>query len=1231
MHQAGILRARGDCSVSTPAPMTLAFTHSSRRLKACTSAPYRLLHTGCTHAARGSAASIAPTPGLLERNLQLLRVRSPAAARAIAAAPVGQSADEPASAASFSFFRAADGELTATMRSGETLRSVCSAVAPVQEAARWADAIEIISAAAIVVRGFGCGHHVTALAQRLGQLGSIFVFEPDVCLLREVFSRIDVTTMLRSSFVVLLTDPRDHSAMAVGVEGLEGTLAAGTRMVTHPPSVARLRELDAADEFGSSFANVIRGIRTTIVTTLVQADVTARNCIQNIVNYTACPGIDDLAGTCKGFPAVVVSAGPSLSRTIAELEQPGVRDRVVIIAVQTVLRTLLDRGIRPHFVTSIDYHEISARFYEGLTPTSVQDVTLVADPKCNPIVPASFPGQVRFCGDDVADRIAGPAFARARGRLPPGATVAHTAYYLARFLGCDPVMLIGQDLGFTDGQYYAAGATIHNVWAAELNEFNTLEMLEWQRIVRMRSMLRRVVDHRSRPMYSDEQMCTYLLQFERDFGKDAAAGRTTIDATQGGVKKAHTTAMPFAAALEQYATRQLPPAFHAARQMAHVQPVGGNSQAVISRLQSLYQSTIEIESCSTQASSLLAEMLEHHDDQDRVNGLIQRVQRLATHAAVSPAYWLTQFINQAGQLNRFRSDRKLEFTSSLSELERQRGQIERDLQNVRWMGEVTAHLRTLVVDGLATARGQPPVTRDPSLPDVKAASPTGATHAPLNPAQPCPHPGIAFFIPVLVREDLPSLQKLIDRLDTPPPTHADRWPRLGWIFLPDDDAQLIQAVQLLLSKRGTNLPDWRIQAVAAHTLHTRARRVAGARGWSRHSWRGGVANLTCYDECYFPAVYAPVVHEHKLTGIALLSPRWRWADKALIGEIIGRFADRPLAHGLSFSQAAPGLGTCVVSAKVIAESACVAGPHATIGGLLAYIPIAPQADPISKPLCVGVDPRVRDALLAADPEVLPPALCRRLDALHEPNGIQVSEIISAAARAHWGTGPGFAQTVTVHASNATTPSQLGTAVAAACLGHHNLAVTIIAPPGNYQSLVTAARASGASFVHLRIDLTTSAADCSSVMHELDEAAEIDCDVISVSLVADSPTTYAMLTGRGDFHATRAALERLVLAERATEGPLGHGCGLPARWIVPRLERRDAIYGQLEHLYDRLLLACGTAIIDPRSDGPPPLPLDDPPQSIRPLPLPPLAQWRQDNLHQIIHLHASAAKMLRVAG
>ena len=122
------------------------------------------------------------------------------------------------------------------------------------------------------------------------------------------------------------------------------------------------------------------------------------------------------------------------------LSRPGVRERVVIIAVQTVLKTLLARGIKPHFVTALDYHEISARFYEGLTEADVEGVTLVVEPKANPAILKAWPGAIRCVGDHVLEQILGESLACDMGELTPGATVAHLAYYLARHLGCDPAI-----------------------------------------------------------------------------------------------------------------------------------------------------------------------------------------------------------------------------------------------------------------------------------------------------------------------------------------------------------------------------------------------------------------------------------------------------------------------------------------------------------------------------------------------------------------------------------------------------------------------------------------------------------------------------------------------------------------------------------------------------------------------------------------------------------------------
>ncbi|QYU67343.1 DUF115 domain-containing protein [Leptolyngbya sp. 15MV] len=367
-------------------------------------------------------------------------------------------------------------------------------------------------------------------------------------------------------------------------------------------------------------------------------------------------------------------------------------------------------------MTALDYHAVSRRFYEGLSASDVEGVTLVVDPKANPAILEAWPWAIRCPGDGLLDSVLGPGLRtgphQGRGRggsadtLKPGATVSHLAYYLARHLGCDPVVLVGQDLGFTDGQYYSAGAAIHAIWGAELGPFRSLEAFEWERIARHRTHLHRVTDQLGRAMYTDEQMITYHVQFERDFAEATLAGLTTVDATEGGVMKRHTLAMPLAEALETFAgDRRAPeldtPVASPAARREIIRRVTARAQEIARQVGRVARQ------CDTTAG-LLREMLEHHAEQARVNTLIARVHRIRDEVAKEePAFTLVQFLNQTGTLRRVRADRALALDRTLAPLQRQRGQIERDIQNVTWLGDAARELAGMLEHSIAAYQGGP--------------------------------------------------------------------------------------------------------------------------------------------------------------------------------------------------------------------------------------------------------------------------------------------------------------------------------------------------------------------------------------------------------------------------------------------------------------------------------------------------------------------------------------------
>lgn len=1123
-----------------------------------------------------------PTNAVLSRNLGALARRNPALAARLAST----------AARSDVTFVSTDEGLSA--RAGDTSRgaALASLRRPIDEAKRLASTIDVASAGCAVVVGVGLGYGVLAALERVGGRSLVLAFEPDLPLLRAVLERVDHSAWLAAGNLSILTDPDDAGAMSEAVRGWEGVLGIGVKFVEAASASARLGAL--ASRFRDRLASVVRTVRTTLVTTLMQAETTLRNQLMNLDRYATSAGIEDLAGVARGRPAIVVSAGPSLRRNVDLLRREGITDRFVTIAAQTVLRPLLARAIRPRFVTALDYHEISRRFYEGLTPDAVEGIALVAEAKANPAILGAYPGAMRLPGDGVLDLILGPALARPMGSIRPGATVAHMAYYLARHMGCDPVILIGQDLGFTDGQYYAAGAAIHGVWASELNEFNTLEMMEWQRIVRHRSFLHRATDHLGRPVYTDEQMDSYRVQFERDFRADAERGLRVIDATEGGVRKLHCETMPLAQALATFdpgsptPTPAPSPPADLPRRLA----------AVRARAHDLRRSVFRVGKASRDAESLLVEMAEHHADRQRVNRLIRRVEGLRDEVSrEEPAFALVQLLNQTGTLKRFKADRDLDLAEGLSPLDRQRRQIERDTMNVRWLGDAADQLGKLLESTLAALDGGPRLTRDldehaePAEREHRAGARVAALLA-VDPER--GGMGTPRDLGEPIVDGLSALALTLRRLLAC--TELDR------IVLVAENSERARALAGPFASRVE------VASASPGLIAARRRAVGPGRLWAAECWRGGIGGLTVYDEVCVPAVMAPALEALGLDAAAIVGDDWALVDPALVDETIRRWRTTRGAR-LTFTHAAPGLGLCVVERSLLremADKADAAGVLATIGAMLGYLPVAPASDPISRPACVTPAPAARDAqhrFIPDSPSRL--AACRQLladlggsadsaalasaAAFREPPRELVLELCTGRAtsgkRGRWirGWGDAVERPVMSRALADRVLRQFAELRPDAVLTLNGAGDPMHHP--EVGAIIAMARRAGFAAVHVRTDLACDA-------ERLRALLDADPDVISVDAGGETAEAYRALLGADLFAVVRANLT-MLLSERASRPPVG---GLPRPWIVPRVTRCDAVYAEIEPFFDRWLLAAGAAVIDP-------MPHPVPGERIEPLPIP----------------------------
>lgn len=581
---------------------------------------------------------------------------------------------------------------------------------PAEDARRFAEGADLDKHAAIAVIGFGLGYHIRALLQQCAGKAMVIVHEPDLALLRAVFERLDLTDLLSQESLVLFAGEVDEAQMVSRLEPYAAVITQGTQILTYPPT--RQRQPGAVKGYTERLTRIVAYLRTNIATTLVNSAATCRNLTQNIGQYAAGASVNELHNLMCGKPAVLVSAGPSLAKNVHLLSDPAIRGRVAIIAVQTVLKPLLQRGIRPHFVTALDYHEISARFYEDLPP--LPDVTLVAEAKAHRSVLDNYPGPIRVLHNAFLDRLLGP-LARPIVPMPAGSTVAHLSLYLAQHLGCDPIIMIGQDLGFSDGLYYCPGTAIHDVWAPELNAFNTVEMMEWKRIARHKSHLRRRSDVHGRSIYTDEQMLTYLAQFERDFADSKAK---IIDATEGGLPKAHTTRMSLADALAEHAKQATP---------AIPLPEGDVNRDQLDRvaahLSAHAADVVKLRQITQRTLPVLERMLADQRDPRKMNAHFSEVNRLkAETAALKQAFGLVNELNQIGVLKRIRADRAIRVDDPADPFERQARQIERDQENLRWLAEGCDETLAILEDAIARLKHQLAAPWQPRLEPLEGAA-----------------------------------------------------------------------------------------------------------------------------------------------------------------------------------------------------------------------------------------------------------------------------------------------------------------------------------------------------------------------------------------------------------------------------------------------------------------------------------------------------------------------------
>jgi hypothetical protein len=359
---------------------------------------------------------------VFEENLDALDLRGRTREQVLAATPRG------------SIVRQDDGNYVLSV-DGETLG------APGDAASRTRTLASIAAAknGVVVLLGLGTGHALREIRAHTSQ--RILVYEPDAALLRTLleWGPCDLGGV---PICTDLVDLRMHWASA-------RTSRPEVTLVCTPGYKRLFPEAEGA--LGATIQSLIANTHMSENTHYLRARTWITDIVANLEHLVGTTTFLALEGRYEGVPAFIVGAGPSLEKNVELLKEAAKKG--IVFAVNTSARALAKRGVVPQVVACLESIDLSADLRElPFIDEVVRAFSMTGSPTHmttgrGPLLPTYE--SIRAC-ITLADLLGHPG-------LNVGASVTTAACTLAERLGCNPIVLIGQDLAFTGNQTYASG------------------------------------------------------------------------------------------------------------------------------------------------------------------------------------------------------------------------------------------------------------------------------------------------------------------------------------------------------------------------------------------------------------------------------------------------------------------------------------------------------------------------------------------------------------------------------------------------------------------------------------------------------------------------------------------------------------------------------------------------------------------------------------------------------
>lgn len=320
-----------------------------------------------------------------------------------------------------------------------------------EEAERLTKKIDFTKDSLIIVFGIGLGYHLFKLKEKISKETRVFIVEHNLDVLKYSLSNIDLESIFSTpQFFLLFGDEKQLEQQVFHQVGQFYNMIGNIQFIMLPNYYIyneknirvmhdiRKRLSDYIVSFGNSLEDMLDGFR---------------NNYKNIDALMHSNSVNEIKDKYKNKPAIIVASGPSLQKNIQYLKEA--QGKALIISCDASLRACKLNDVKPDAVSSLErVKETYEFFYKGADID--ENIVLLGPTLLWPKIYEEYKGKTII----MAKNNEGEEGWWARHfdnieYVNQGQSCATVAFAVAKEAGCNPIVLIGQDLAYTGGKIHS--------------------------------------------------------------------------------------------------------------------------------------------------------------------------------------------------------------------------------------------------------------------------------------------------------------------------------------------------------------------------------------------------------------------------------------------------------------------------------------------------------------------------------------------------------------------------------------------------------------------------------------------------------------------------------------------------------------------------------------------------------------------------------------------------------